>query len=328
MNDKFVTIEKLCESLSIGILTDEPMPVYGGLSHKMYAITTTQGKYAVKILNPQRIDLKSAELSEQIANIAVKRIPAVPAKIFNNKSVQEIEGQLFLVFDWVEGNNVEYDDITIEHSKIMGAILADIHKTDFSALNISSDDSPHIDLIDWNFYLQKGELCNTVWVDLMKNNINMLYDYYLKAIEASNSLVDKNIISHRNLDPRNVIWNGYKPYIVDWEDAEMINPLYDFINTAIHWSIFNKDKFLAFAHSYNEKNRLPAINWRNVLYIRYIEMLDWLVYNLKRSLKMNCTDPDEQQTGTEHVEYMIHEIIEFSDKIELIENWLNEFQQL
>jgi thiamine kinase-like enzyme len=324
MSEKYTAIEKLCEILPIGTLTCEPTPVYGGFTHKMYAVTTTQGKYAVKALNTRLTNLESAVLSEKITNIAAKRISAVPAKIFGDKSVHEIDGQFYLVFDWIEGNNVEYDDITIEHSRIMGAVLADIHQTDFSMLNISSGVSPLTNLIDWKFYLQKGESYNAVWTDLLRENIDMLYDYYAKGVEALNALSDKNIISHRNLDPRNVIWNGYTPYIVDWDTAAPINPLYDFINTAIHWSGFNKDKFLAFAHSYNDKNKLPVVNWRNVLYKRYLEPLDWLEFSLKRSLKINCTDPEEQQIGTEHVVGMIREVIMFSDKIELIEKWLNE----
>jgi Ser/Thr protein kinase RdoA (MazF antagonist) len=328
MNDNYTKIKKLCEALSIGTLTGEPEHIYWGYSNKMYAVTTTQGKYAVKALNPQLMNLESAILSDKITNIIAERIHAVPAKIFNGKSVHEIDGQLYFVFDWIVGNEVEYDDITPEHSRIMGAVLADIHTTDFSMLNISNETTHLTKLIDWKFYLQKGELCNAVWFDLLKANIDMLYDYYAKGVEASNSLADNNIISHRSLDPRNVIWIGYTPYIVDWDSAAPINPLYDFINTAIHWSVFNSEKdkgrFLAFAHSYNAKNKLPETNWRNVLYKRYLEPLDWLEFSLKRSLKINCTAPEEQQAGTEHAESMVREVISFSEKIDLLENWLSE----
>ncbi len=157
---------------------------------------------------------------------------------------------------------------------------------------------------------------------MLRNNIDKLYEFYSKGVEASNSLTGKEIISHRNLDPRNVIWNEDGPYIIDWEEADMVNPLYDFINTAILWSNYNKDKFLAFADGYNEINKLPKINWRNVIYIRYLEPLNWLEFCLKRSLGVNCTDPEEQQLGTEQAVYMIHDVIEFSSKIELLVKWL------
>jgi len=326
MNKKFESIEKLCETLALGKLTTEPAHIYWGYSHKVYAVTTTKGKYAVKALNPNLMTLEDAIFMEKIVSIVAKRINAVPAKIFNGKIVQEINGQLYLVFDWIEGEEMEYDDITPEHSRIMGAVLADIHQTDFSELNISSEVFPRTHLVDWNYYLQKGEENNAPWTDLLRENIDMIKDYYAKGVEAENSLTDKNVISHCVLDPRHVIWQGCTPYLVDWKNAGMINPLYDFINTAIHWSEHgsdekNKERFLAFARSYNAKNKLPTdINWRNVLYKRYLEPLNWVAF----SLEMWLNEPEEQQKWTEQAESMIREVIRYSDRIEKLEKWLSE----
>jgi len=320
------SIETLCKSLSIGTLTSEPVHIYWGYSHKVYEVTTTKGKYAVKALNPQRQTLEDAVFTEKIVSIAAKRVNAVPAKIFNGKIVQEIDEQLYLVFDWIEGEEVAYDGITPEHSRIMGSVLADIHQTDFSALNLSSEVSPRTRLADWKFYLQKGEESNAAWVDSLRENIALIQEYYAKGVEASNLLTDKNIISHRVLDPRHAIWQGYTPYLVDWEDAGMINPLYDFLNTAIHWSEHggekDKDRFLAFAHGYSAKNKLPKVNWRNVLYKRYLEPLDWVEFSLNSSL--NSTDPEEQQKWMGQAESMIREAIRYSGRIEKLEKWLNE----
>ena len=320
------SIEKLCKFLSIGTLTSEPVHIYWGYSHKVYEVTTTQGKYAVKALNPQRQTSEDAVFTEKIVSIAAKRVNAVPAKIFNGKIVQEIDGQLYLVFDWIEGDYYEYDDVTPKQSRIMGTVLADIHQTDFSALNLSGEVASRTRPVDWNFYLQKGIESSAAWVDLLKENIDMIQEYYAKAFEASNSLTDKNIISHRVLDPRHAIWQGDTPYLVDWEDAGMVNPLYDFLNTAIHWSDHgsekDKERFLAFAHGYNSKNKLSAVNWKNVLYKRYLEPLDWLEFNLGRSL--NCTDSEEKQIATGQSESMIREAIGYSDKIEKFEKWLSE----
>ena len=326
MNEKFKSIEKLCEVLALGKLTSEPAHIYWGYSHKVYAVTTTQGKYAVKALNPQETNLESIILMEKIVKIVAERIKAVPAKVFDNKIVQEIDGQQYLVFDWIEGEEIEYDAITPEHSRIMGTILAEIHQTDFSALNISSDVFPRQNLVDWNFYMQKGEEGNAVWIDLLKENIDMLSDYYAKGVEASNSLTEKNIISHCVLDPRHVIWQGYTPYLVDWKNAGMINPLYDFLNTAIHWSEHGSEKdrerFSEFARGYDAKNKFPAANWRNVVYKRYLEPLNWLAFNLERSL--NNTDPDDQQVGAGQAEDMIREAISYSGRTAKLEKWLSE----
>ena len=48
------------------------------------------------------------------------------------------------------------------------------------------------------------------------------------------------VISHRDLDPKNVMWNYNKPVLIDWESAGYINPMQDLIETAIYWSKMNK----------------------------------------------------------------------------------------
>jgi hypothetical protein len=44
---------KLCDILQLGEIVGVPEAISGGLLHRMYAIETTEGKYAIKALNPQ-----------------------------------------------------------------------------------------------------------------------------------------------------------------------------------------------------------------------------------------------------------------------------------
>lgn len=45
-------LEKLCKKFNLGELQCKPTRLTGGFMHKMYSLFTTQGKYAVKLLNP------------------------------------------------------------------------------------------------------------------------------------------------------------------------------------------------------------------------------------------------------------------------------------
>ena len=74
--------EKLCNILKLGEIVSSPKSISGGLLHRMYAMETTQGKYAIKALNPQ-IMIRSTAMqnyvnSERVANIALNTIPAPP----------------------------------------------------------------------------------------------------------------------------------------------------------------------------------------------------------------------------------------------------------
>lgn len=121
--------------------------------------------------------------SERIANIAANNVPALPAKQFNGTSLQQLDNQYYLVFDWVEGRSLKPHEINKVHCEKMGAILADIHMTDFSDLGITKDWSGDAQLTDWNYYLQQGQMNNSVWVNLVLETIDQLYDWPYKSDE-------------------------------------------------------------------------------------------------------------------------------------------------
>lgn len=322
--------EKLCNVLKLGEIVGVPQAISGGLLHRMYAIETTQGKYAIKALNPKIMlrptAMKDIINGERIANIAVKHIPALPAKKLNGISIQEIDNQFYLVFDWVDGRSLKLNEINIVNCKKMGAILADIHMTDFSELNIMNDWSDNAQLTDWNYYLQKGQENNAEWVNLLFENIDKLYDWNAQANKSRKLLASDMVISHGDLDSKNVMWNKDNPMIIDWESAGYINPMKDLIDTAIYWSEnetgnIDKERFLAFIGEYKKKYGTLQANWRTVLENGFA--LGWLEYSLKRSLWIECTDKEEQQMGTAQVTGTIHAIQRYADMIAELETWLN-----
>ncbi|HWL12602.1 MAG TPA: aminoglycoside phosphotransferase family protein, partial [Ureibacillus sp.] len=178
MSDVQYNLQTLCNTLQLGEIAEEPEAISGGLLHKMYAIKTSQGKYAIKALNPQIMRrptaMKNFINSERIANIAANTIPALPAKKFDGIFMQEINNQFYLVFDWVDGKSLKSNEVNIVHCEKMGTILADIHLTDFSELSIVNEWSKNGQLTDWNFYLQKGRENNSVWVNLLLEFIDKL----------------------------------------------------------------------------------------------------------------------------------------------------------
>ena len=42
------------------------------------------------------------------------KIPIVPALIFDNRKMQNIDGQFFYIFDWHEGKITDWNHITTE----------------------------------------------------------------------------------------------------------------------------------------------------------------------------------------------------------------------
>lgn len=328
-----VQFEKLCSLLQIGDIVGTPESISGGFLHRMYALETTQGKYAIKALNPhimlRPVARQNFINSERIVHIVAnnRNIPAIPAKIIRGTCIQEIDNQCYLVFDWVEGRSLKPNEINRVHCLQISAVLAEIHMTDFIESGISIECSDHEQHTDWNYYLQKGQENRATWVDLLLEHLDMLYDWNVQANHSAKVLSSERVISHRDLDPKNVMWNQDKPMIIDWEAAGYINPMQDLIETAIYWSEneignIDKDRFLAFIVGYKERNGTVQANWRMVLVNGFLGKLGWLEYNLKRSLWIECTDDQEQQMGTAEVTATINALRRYAEMIDEIEVWL------
>ncbi|WP_066502514.1 phosphotransferase [Abyssisolibacter fermentans] len=324
--------EKLCNVLQLGEIIGVPEAIVGGLLHRMYAIETTQGKYAIKALNPQ-IMLRPVAMqhiinSERIANTALINIPALPAIKFNGTFLQEIDQQFYLVFDWVDGKSLKPNEINIIHCEKIGGILADIHMTNFSELGIINEWSDNVQLTDWNYYLKIGQANNAVWVNLLIETIDKLYDWDVQAKKSAKQLASDMVISHRDLDSKNVLWTQDNPIIIDWESANYTNPMQELIETAIYWSEneignIDKERFFAFINGYKKRYGTIQANWRMVLANGFLGKLGWLEYSLKRSLCIECTDEKEQQMGTAQVTGTIKAIRRYADIISELEKWLN-----
>ena len=233
------------------------------------------------------------------------------------------------MFDWVDGKSLKPNEINIVHCENIGAILADIHMTDFSELGIINDRSDNVQLTDWNYYLQKGQKNNTVWVNLLLEIIDKLYDWNDQANESARLLASDMVISHRDLDPKNVMWNQDNPIIIDWEAAGYVNSMQELTETAIYWSenemgVIDKERFLAFIDGYKKKYGTLQSNWRMVLINGFSGKLGWLEYSLKRSLWIECTDEEEQQMGTTQVTETINAIRRYANMISELEKWLND----
>lgn len=325
-------LEKLCLTLQLGKLFSNPKVLTGGLLHKMYAVETTQGKYAIKALNPQIMSrpaaLQNYINSEKIAKVAANNLPALPARQFNGTSLQHLDGQYYLIFDWVDGRSLKANEINTDHCNKMGTILADIHMTDFSVLNISKDPTKAAEPTKWNDYLQQGQINKANWINSIQETIDLLYDWTIKANNAAQQLASNTVISHLDLDSKNVIWNHDTPILIDWEASGHINPMQSMTETAIYWSenesgVLDQDRFSAFIRGYKGRFGPIQANWRMVLENGFLGILGWLEYNLKRSLWIECADKQEQQLGTEQVTETIGALKRYAARISEVERWLD-----
>lgn len=333
MNTYNINISKLCELCGLGILLSEPAPINGGFLHRMYDVKTDKGHYAVKALNPNIMTREKAvlnyKLSEIVANKVSEKINVSCANKYNNSHLQNIDGQYYLIYDYINGQTIGTDEITAGHSYKIGRILAIIHGMDFSEISFNSDNEENSLAVDFEYYLTEGKNVSAVWYELLKNHQKKLYILTEKMNSALTESFSQKIISHCDLDFKNIMWNNSEPIVIDWECAGYIAKNRDFLDTSLYWSLdsnenFRKEHFKAFINGYQSITSVDKFSVEAVLYSSLEGKISWLEYNLKRSLGIECADENERKLGTEQVIYAIGQIERYVQTFDEITACFNE----
>ena len=131
-----MNIEGFCDKYNLGQVINISK-ITGGLMHKMFKVETDKGIYCIKILNPEVMSRKTAYnnfvISEKISNLAKNNgIPVSSALDIQGSYLIKYEDNYYMVFDYVDGKVLKDDEITLEHSKKIGNILARIHNLDYN----------------------------------------------------------------------------------------------------------------------------------------------------------------------------------------------------
>lgn len=307
----FTQTQALCKTLSLGTLLCPPSKVIGGQTHLMWRLTTTSGAYAVKQLT-KNIDLNSAkirqayEVGEEIGAIFAKSgIPAITALSLQNKHLIDIQDETFLIYPWVHAAILNKDQATPQHALQMTGILTQMHTLNLYIPGLAKpeyflyEDNQIIELIE------QTERPNLPIAGALQKHtptlltINQAYKHSIPELQK------QGVVSHGDLDIKNVLWNTKsEPFLIDWECAKQFNPVQDLLSFATDWSGVTTKLNLALFKQIIEKYldtggelglTKATMGLNGVLGI----WLNWLIYNIKRSLKPAHQDNQDQQLGLE-----------------------------
>lgn len=325
-------LKKICRQLELGTLTAPPGPLSGGFLHKMYSLFTTKGRYAVKLLNPYIMERETAlenycraERLERI--LEENHIPILPALDFGGRKMQETSGQFFYLYQWYEGKALKPEEIREFHCAKMGGLLAQIHGLDAGKEASAGQEL----LIDWNHYMELLSGKNKELCLLMKENLSLLYEVQEKGNQAAGKLSPVRAICHNDLDNKNVLWRGEDCRIIDLECLDYGNPFLELYDTALYWSgieLYHIDYCMlgTFVRAYaGEGGRLPG-DWE-ILYHSSRGRLEWLEYNVRRSLGMDCSK-EEVEIGISQVRHTMAQIIYYHEAKEYILNCLGQVRDV
>ena len=332
-------IEELLHNLDLGDMHGEPLEIKGGLLHKMYRVATNKGVYAVKVLNSEIMKrptaLRNTVNSEKIAAAFAGILPVVAALELCGKQIHELDGSYYMVFLWVEGRSVFPGEITEKHCAAMGDILGRMHRADVMLEGVEPE-AGVAEEFPWDAYLQtareqkeqniqNGQGLN--WFAQYEKAVSDIKEWNQAACVAQETLAQTQVLSHRDLDPKNVMWNGTSPLIIDWEAAGYVNPYQEFLEVLNYWADDGegglvRSYFDALTNAYRRHMNLADVAWNAVFAGSFSGMLGWLDYNLKRALGMEVSDEAEIRLGEEQVIGTIGALYDYCDKIKLMKEWL------
>lgn len=293
----------LCRLLQLGDPTGEPRPVSGGFLHRMFRLETSCGVYAVKALNPDIMlrpqALNNMRCGEQIA-LALKEHVPLCASV---SGVTEVGGAYFIVYPWVEGASVFAPEITAEHCRIMGDVLGRIHRADVRIPGMEPDVTLR-QPFDWS--LTEDE---------------RLARWDRETLDGLRRLRRGQVISHRDLDPKNVLWQGMEPCVIDWEAAGYVNPWQELIELLNYWAD-DEEKARAMISAYGAHADLTSADWEAALAAGMDGMLGWLHYNLRRAAGLEGSSPEDREAGAAHVRGTLRELEQYGERVAFLRRLL------
>ena len=318
VEDEVDIIKKLLKQCNLGVLIQVPLKISGGRLNRMYKVVTTNGIFAIKLLNPEVMKRKNAKnnhiFAETFSHLAKNSgVRSLPAMIIDNNVLQKFENYYFLIFDWFEGRALKNDELSCEKCKKIALEVSKLHKIDYSSLKVKCDRYYDTDEINWNLYLDKIE--NGYIKNLLAENIQKFIDLDKKSIYNLKKISNNMVISHRDFDLSNILWNENDEFvIIDWESTGLINPSMEVIDLAWNWSGWQKSfdniKFFTIINTYRD-NGGDLSDFDEALIAILKPKFTWLEYNLKRITGIECVDEEDRVLGEKEIEKNIDEINKF-----------------
>lgn len=117
-------------------------------------------------------------------------------------------------------------------------------------------------------------------------------------------------ICHNDMDCKNILWSGEEFRIIDLECLSYASPLLEMYELALCWSGYEECKidfslFRLFFKTYFEESEFRFDDWE-ALYYSNFGRLEWLAYNLTRTLGIECDESEKEIGISETVSTLEH----------------------
>ena len=328
---------RLCACYRLGELVGEPQEVAGGLLHQMWRLATTDGVFAVKQLNPAvmgRQGIRDAyRLTEQIATaMAAHGIPAVASLHCQGDPLLEIDEITVIVYRWIDGEILPVGPVEPELARLMGKLLGRMHtlRLQLPALQPPIWE-PFLD-DEWDMLTYHAADRSLPWAYQIRAALPKLSEWSRASEEAGKRLNETLVVSHRDLDQKNVLWQDTSsPMLIDWEAAGLINPTMELVGVALNWSGQTvgpprEDIFHAVFEGYIDAGGTVQAEGRDALHGCMDTWLGWLLFNMHRSFGEATSTEEERLLGIRETAQTLTILRSLAANVETWANWVDQWR--
>ena len=125
------------------------------------------------------------------------------------------------------------------------------------------------------------------WKARLEEALPRLIRWTAEAREAEGRLIGPPVLSHRDLDPKNVLWQGLQPALIDWEAAGYTDPRHELLEVLLYWADDGAGGLLpdnaeALLAAYRQ--HMPTGGgWADVLAAGRGNLLEWLAHSVRQA---------------------------------------------
>ena len=321
-------LHALTARLGLGDMIGEPTPLSGGLMHRVWRVRTTGGDCVVKAVNPEVAArpgaLENIENGERVGAALASVVPAVAALAFDGRHVVEQGGRWYAVYPHIDGQSVYPPDITAAHCAAVGDALGRIHRANVAVPGLKPEVEP-TPAIDWPGLLALSPV-EAEWCGRLEAALPRLVAWTDAAGEADARDRDAPVLTHRDLDPKNVLWQGPSPFLIDWEAAGYARPRRELLEVALYWADDAEgglDGALceALLSAYGRHMPLRG-DWEPVFAAGRANLLAWLAYSVRRASGQTSQDEAEKRLGAAEVRKTLDALEGYEARIETLKHLL------
>ncbi len=307
-----LTLAELCRRYALWEPKAPLKPLSGGLLHRVYRFQTTQGRFAVKVLNPTIMEYANVrenfQLSERVARaVASAGLPTITAVECGENVLQDIGPVSVMVFPWVDARALSSVSAGPTQARQIGNILGRIH-----ALPLRLDglhppvlpDPQEGEEAGWTLLVEEAKQKQLTWAGEARLLLPQIAAWLRSSEEARQTLGGKWVISHGDLDQKNILWSDeHTPWLIDWEAAGYVQPAIEAVGGALDWGgqaagALDASAFQAYLEGYRREATLTTQEVRHGLRAYCGNWCGWLKFNMQRSLGLATSGAEEQALGT------------------------------